>query len=144
LYAPKLGLTLVSISKITDAGCCALFRDDFCRIFDQKQKVLGVINKRNGTYRVQHTTSTESGATAASTIETVSVEELHRRMGHIAPEAAKRLVKDGLVTGIKLDGSTEIKSCESCEYAKMTRKPVAKERKEKRAAAMGDVIHSDV
>ncbi|KAK7046510.1 hypothetical protein R3P38DRAFT_2507828, partial [Favolaschia claudopus] len=25
LYAPKLGLTLISISKITDAGFCALF-----------------------------------------------------------------------------------------------------------------------
>ncbi|KAJ7615619.1 hypothetical protein DFH06DRAFT_918991, partial [Mycena polygramma] len=32
LYAPKLGLTLVSISKITDAGFATLFRDDFCRI----------------------------------------------------------------------------------------------------------------
>lgn len=65
-------------------------------------------------------------------------------MGHIAPEAAKRLVKDDLVTGIKLDESREIHSCDSCEYGKATRKPVAKMRKEKRAAAMGDIIHSDV
>ncbi|KAJ7284747.1 hypothetical protein C8J57DRAFT_960215, partial [Mycena rebaudengoi] len=32
LYALKLGLTLVSISKITDAGFATLFRDNICRI----------------------------------------------------------------------------------------------------------------
>jgi hypothetical protein len=98
----------------------------------------GVINKQNGTYRVQHP-STNTGITAASADETISIDELHRRMGHIAPEAAKRLVKDGLVSGIRLDASTELKSCASCEYGKMHRKP-----KEPRAAAMGDIIHSDV
>jgi mRNA-degrading endonuclease toxin of MazEF toxin-antitoxin module len=141
LYAPKLGLTLVSISKVTDAKFCALFRDDVCRIFDEKRKLLGAVKKTNGTYRVQHDATP---VIAASAIETISVEELHRRMGHIAPEAAKCLVKDGLVTGIKLDESTHIESCDSCRYAKTTRKPVAKVRKEKRAAAMGDLIHSDV
>ncbi|KAJ7726794.1 hypothetical protein B0H16DRAFT_1471263 [Mycena metata] len=59
---------------------------------------------------------------------------------HMSP----RLVKDGLVTGIKLNGSSEMKSCASCEYGKMHRKPVGKIRKEERAAAMGDLIHSDV
>ncbi|KAF7345981.1 Retrovirus-related Pol polyprotein from transposon TNT 1-94 [Mycena venus] len=96
LYAPKLGFTLISISKITDAGFATLFRDDFCRIFDKKQKLLGVIKKKNSTYRVQHApTTATSGVTAASAVETVSIEELHRKMGHIAPEA--RLVSVSLV-----------------------------------------------
>ncbi|KAJ7608625.1 hypothetical protein DFH06DRAFT_1065893, partial [Mycena polygramma] len=75
---------------MTDAGFAALFRDNFCRIFDKKRKILGVVHKLNGTYRVLH-----EADTAAAAIERLSVDELHRRMGHIAPDAAKRLVKDG-------------------------------------------------
>ena len=144
LYAPKLGLTLVSISKITDAGFATLFRDEYCRIFDKQRKILGVVNKKNGTYRVQHGPTMPTGVTAAATVETITIDQLHRRMGHIAPDTAKRLVEDGIVTGIKLDTSTEIKSCASCKHGRMHRKPVAKARKEERAAAMGDIIHSDV
>jgi hypothetical protein len=143
LYAPELGLTLVSISKITAAGFARLFWDEFCRIFD-KRKILGIINKQNGTYHVNHTPSANTRTFAASTIKTVSIDELHLWIGHIAPEATKCLVKDGLVTGIKLDDSTEIRSCDPCKYVKMTRKPVAKMCKEGCAAGMGDIIHSDV
>jgi hypothetical protein len=49
-------------------------------------------------------------------------------MGHIAPEAAKRLVKNRLVEGIELDEGTELKSCNSCAHAKSTRKPIRKQR----------------
>ena len=74
LYVPKLGLTLVSISKITDAGFTTLFRDEFCRIFDKKRKILGVIHKQNGTYRVQHAPGESTGIFAGSAVETVSVD----------------------------------------------------------------------
>ena len=66
-------------------------------------------------------------------------------MGHIAHDAAKKLVKDGLVTGVTLVGDNgEWRTCESCEYAKATRKPIRKERREPRAELFGDEIHSDV
>jgi hypothetical protein len=52
--------------------------------------------------------------------EVLTVEELHRRMGHIAPEAAKCMVSTGSVIGIELDSSSTIVSCDSCEYAKAT------------------------
>jgi hypothetical protein len=71
---------------------------------------------------------------AASAVETVSIEKLHRHMGHIAPDAAEHLVKDGLVEGIKLDNSTNIESCASCKHSKATWKP----------DATGDLIHLDV
>ncbi|KZP11548.1 hypothetical protein FIBSPDRAFT_800149, partial [Athelia psychrophila] len=65
-------------------------------------------------------------------------------MGHIAPEAAKRMVTGGSVLGIKLDPSSAIQSCDSCEYAKATRKPIAKVKETPRAPAFGKIIHSDV
>ena len=144
LHAPKLGLTLVSISKITDAGCSVLFRDKICKIFDKRRRPLGIVNKENGTYRVNHDAEPGVVAAAADTDETVTVEQLHRRMGHIAPDAAKRLVKEA--KGIRLDESSTIESCDSCRYAKMTRKAVSKERADDtlQADTLGDVIVSDL
>ena len=50
-----------------------------------------------GLYRITH------AAELANAVETVSVMELHRHMGHIAPASARALVKKGLIAGIKLD-----------------------------------------
>ena len=72
------------------------------------------------------------------------MEELHRRMGHISPEAARRLVKDGAIDGIEIDESSDLKSCDSCEYAKTTRKAIRKVREAPRAAKFGDEVHSDL
>lgn len=58
--------------------------------------------------------------------------------------AVHALVKEGQVEGIELVDVEEMGTCESCEYAKMTRKGIRKERMEPRAAAFGDEIHSDI
>jgi hypothetical protein len=55
---------------------------------------------KNSLYRVDP----ESGpkAKVASTKEVLMIEELHQRMGHISPDVARRLVKDGAVEGIDI------------------------------------------
>ena len=65
-------------------------------------------------------------------------------MGHIAPEAVQKLVKEGWVNGVDLEEGGDFGSCESCEYAKTTKKPIKKERSAPRAAKFGDEIHLDV
>ena len=52
LYAPSMGVTLVSISKLAAAGYSALFRDSVCRIFNPRKKLVGEIPISNGLYRV--------------------------------------------------------------------------------------------
>jgi hypothetical protein len=141
LYAPKMGLTLVSISKIDDAGYAILFRNKKCKIFTLTKKLIGSIPVYRGVYLVTHRSATES---ATSAVETVTLDELHRRLGHIAPEAVKKMVKEGLIEGIRLDVSTELKGCTSCEYAKMHRKAVAKERVAESAKELGDEVYTDV
>ena len=37
------------------------------------------------------------GEIAGMAAEVVTIEELHRRMGHISPEAARRLVSEGAI-----------------------------------------------
>ena len=141
LYCPDMGLTLVSISKLADAGFQSLFGTR-CKIFDQKRKVIGEVPRRSGLYRVDHSFGgQETGGVAK---EVLTAEELHRRMGHIAPEAAKRMISSGAVEGIEIDSSADLKSCNSCEYAKATRKPIQKAREKPRASAFGEEIHSDL
>ena len=143
LHCPDMGLTLVSIGKIAAAGYKVIFKGLACRIYDTKDKVVGQINARNGLYRIDHL-ATINLAMSGEAREVVTVEELHRRMGHIAPEAAKQMVSSGAVEGIEVDLATTVQHCDSCEYAKATRKPIKKTREAPRAVHFGDEIHSDV
>ena len=76
--------------------------------------------------------------------EVVTIEELHRRMGHISPEAVRRLVSEGAIEGIKLDKLSQLWSCDSCEYVKATRKPIRKVHTTPRASEFGEEINSDL
>lgn len=95
-------------------------------------------------YRVEHPSETEVAASVEEPDEIVMVAELHRRMGHIALEAAKMLVKRGIIEGLKLDEASTISSCDSCEYGKAHRKPISKVREKAKASEVGDEVHSDV
>jgi hypothetical protein len=82
----------------------------------------------------------------AAALETITLDQLHKRMGHISPKVARHMVMKGFATGVRLenDGPQDI-FCESCIYAKATRKPVPKERQEgSRAKVFGEVVHSDL
>ena len=74
----------------------------------------------------------------------MTIKELHCRMGHIAPETAKQMVSNGAIEGIDVDLASEIQQCDSCEYAKATRKPIKKNCQTPRAAKFGDEVHSDI
>jgi hypothetical protein len=58
--------------------------------------------------------------------------------------AARNLVKKGFVGGIILDESSQPEVCESCEYAKTTRKPITKVRVDEQAKEVGDEVHTDL
>jgi len=85
-----------------------------------------------------------AAAAAARPPTTLTINELHRRLGHVAHEAARKLMKDGLVRGVKLDESSVASICESCEWAKGTRKPIQKVRQRERASEIGEEVHSDL
>ena len=67
-------------------------------------------------------------------------------MGHISAASARRLVSQGLVTGVSLDLTDPVSPffCESCVYAKSSRKPVSKVREGERATEFGGEVHSDL
>jgi GAG-pre-integrase domain len=144
LYAPEVGYTLVSIRCLDEDGYSTSFENGVCRIRDDDGTVVGLIPKtKRGLYKVTHD---GDACTACTAEDVVGVKDLHSRLGHVSPNAARKLVEKGLVTGIRLDKSKDDEPtfCEACVYAKATRKPIAKERQGERAQNFGDEIHTDV
>jgi transposase InsO family protein len=142
LFSPEVGYTLVSIGRLDELGYSVNFADGVCTIHDPASELVGRIPKSaRGLYRVVHGLPCDVSAA----VETITVMELHRRMGHIAPSVARRLAENGLVSGVKVDlSSGESVYCESCVYAKATRKPIAKERQGERAKEFADEVHTDL
>jgi hypothetical protein len=143
LYAPSMGVTLVSISRVAKAGYTVVFSGEFCRIYKANKERMGEIKERQGLYRV-YMSSSEERANVAGTKEALTIDELHRRLGHVSHDRAKLLISKGLVEGVTLDQESEPSVCESCEWAKGTRKKIVKVRDGERCTAVGDEIHSDV
>jgi hypothetical protein len=54
LHCPDMGLTLVSIGKITNAAYKVIFQETTCIIYNSKDKVIGQVNARNRLYRIDH------------------------------------------------------------------------------------------
>ena len=138
-----MGLTLVSVGKITAAGYKVIFRGTTCRIYDAKDKIIGQINARNGLYRIDHEVAMNV-TMAGEAREVLTLEELHKWMGHIALDTIKQMVRRGAIEGIEADLTAAIQPCASCEYGKATRKPIKKSHEEPRATNFGEEIHSDV
>ena len=101
------------------------------------------IKERQGLYWVLMTNSGEK-ANIASTKEAMSIDELHRCLGHVSYDQVKLLLAKGLVEGITLDKESEASVCESCEWAKGTRKAIVKAQDGDRCEAVGDEVHSDL
>ena len=136
LYAPKMGITLISISKLDVAGFAALFRDKRCQIFSEKRKKLGEVPLTKGLYCLRSARKPFIGLTKA--LDTLTMAEIHSRLGHLVPEAIRKMLKDGTITGIALDDAhATMGTCNSCEYAKTMCKPIGKLRDPPRCEKLG-------
>ena len=143
LYAPKMGITLISISKLDIAGFAALFHDKCCQIFSEKRKKLGEVPLTKGLYCLKLARKPFVGLAKAS--DTLTMAEIHLRLGHLAPEAIRKMLKDRTITGIILDNAhATMGTCDSCEYAKTTRKPIGKLCDPPRGEKLSDEIHTDL
>ena len=140
LYAPDLSHTVISINLISVAGYSVTFEDCKCIIKDKRRDtVIGTIPvSSNGLYKVEHAYA------AVIAPERVSLATLHRRLAHIGPHAIRALVRRGAVEGVELTDDNTLFTCDSCEQAKSTRKPIRKEREEPIASSFGEEVHSDV
>ena len=121
---------MVSISWISGAGSTVVFMGNICKIYARSKRLSG---KRRTLLSVYVSKAQAYGIT---TKETLSVNELHRRLGHVSHEHARLLVKKGLIEGVELEEVSEVVVCESCEWAKGERKLVQKVREGERCTAL--------
>ena len=143
LYAPSMGVTLILISKVAATGSMIVFTGDFCQIYTKDQVMIGEIKVKGGLYHVYYLASGIEGYSAQMK-EILSVNKLHRCLGHVSHERAKLLVRKGLVEGVELKSDDETSVCEACESAKGERESVTKVQEGGRCPAIGDEVHSDL
>src|ERR1700678_2281432 len=141
LYSAKVGYTLVSVGRLDEAGFTVKFGGGKCVLIGEDDVEIGVVPRTSTRiYKVEHE---EAVANVAE--ERLTLDALHRRMGHISLDAARKLLKDKMITGIRLVYSpTKDFFCASCVYAKATRKPAPKMRESERADVFGGEVHSDL
>ena len=141
LHAPEMALTIISIGRITSAGNSVTFKDNACRIKNKSGKVIGHISaSSNGLFKVDRS----HFAANAYAVEQVDMHTLHCRLGHISADAIRSLICNHAIDGVQLvdDGSQIV--CDSCEYAKLTRKPIRSERVAPPAKHFGAEVHTDL
>ncbi len=139
LYAPDIGVTVVSIGRIAKAGYTVFFDGGTCKIQNKNAKVIGQIPvSQNGLYKV------ECNHVGLVIPEDNGILALHHRLVHIPADAIHALVHYNVVTGLHLLDDKRPIFCESCEYAKVTHKCISKEQTTLPAKAFGDKIHSDL
>jgi hypothetical protein len=140
LYSPEVSYILVSVGRLNDLGFIMTFGNGKCTICRPDGNIIGGVPKSSsGLYHVEHETDT------ANAIEFITLDKFHHRMGHVSPEIAHQLITKGFVTGVKLNNSpAELTFCESCIYAKATRKFIPKVCQGECAKEISGEIHSDI
>jgi Pol polyprotein/gag-pre-integrase-like protein len=141
LYSPEAGYTLVSVGRLDEAGFTVIFGGGKCIVRGEDDVEVGVVPRMSTRiYKVEHV---EAVANAAE--ERLTLDKFHRRMGHVSLDVARKLLKDKMVTRVRLEYSpTKNYFCASCVYAKSTRKPAPKVRESDRAEVFGGEVHSDL
>ena len=125
------------------AGFAALFCDKRCQIFSDKKKKLSKIPLIKGLYCLKLTQKPFVSLAKAS--DTLTMAEIHLHLGHLTPKAIRKMVKDRTITGITLDDAhATMGTCDSCKYAKTTRKPIGKLRDPPRCEKLSDEVHMDL
>lgn len=135
-YCPEMPFTLISVSML-DNLYDIRFNSGVCTITDVHNRQLCSLTQRHFLYYI-----TESYANVVRS--SITLYELHKRMGHISYTYLKKLLKlDTNITTLEISDFTEIQ-CEDCTIANIQRNPIPKKRTSQLAKAFGDHFHIDI
>lgn len=144
-YVPNMKVNLFSVMQAGKKGLVTTFDENGCTIFDKDDKCVAGIGytDSNDLVRMAFRTSKVQRAcsTATEKVSENSLQQWHRRLGHVNVATIKSMCKNGLVSGIKL-ANTENFFCEECQLGKMHR--VSHPLSEKHVMEKGECIHVDL
>lgn len=140
-YVPELKQNLFSTAATTGKGFAMTIFSDHCEITDSncEPKAFGFKDARNQ-FRMAFRLRKNEHAYACST-KSVSLQQWHRRLGHINVAAIKKMCKNQIVDGIDFSDEKNF-FCEECQYGKMKRS--SHPSSGIRNAENGQYIHADL
>ena len=93
-YSPIMAFTIMSVSCVDRAGFSLLIKGGFCEIRTAASNIIGRIPQIRGLYRVSDTKTPSRPIHTANVAEKqISINELHRRMGHVNHDDLCRMVE---------------------------------------------------
>ncbi|GBE88222.1 hypothetical protein SCP_1300360 [Sparassis crispa] len=142
LHAPAMHATLISIGLIEAAGFKWLSKDGELTLFNRHDDVIAYIPREENLYRIFYDTSQTSVTTAHVTL---SLFEIHKRLGHVNYGYIKAMLHQNCLTGIALDPhNSEKVECKTCLVAKARRAPISSARQSPLAEKFGEHVHMDI
>jgi Reverse transcriptase (RNA-dependent DNA polymerase)/gag-polypeptide of LTR copia-type/GAG-pre-integrase domain len=140
VHSPDLAFTLISVRRLDNAGYTVTFGKGMCQIMNKSGRTIATIPHSDGLYRIS--TSKEINYANVSSSK-ISIDDAHRKLGHISCDAIKHAITKGYILGIELDPESKPGFCEACAKAKSAREPFPKASKT-RATKYGERVHWDL
>jgi transposase InsO family protein len=143
-YVPDLVNPLFSVISAVEDGCKVIMTKDKCIVEKDGHELL-VAHKdpeEGGLFRIVNcNSSTEHKAYAFAAVR-ASLQDWHRRLGHLCKEKVEEITRDEKVDGIELTNHNW-STCEDCAFGKTTR--TAQDRIANRTPERpGDIISADI
>ena len=121
LYIPSMSFSLLSLHKMVEADFIPVFKEIPCKVVIKGTTTVGhmhqiaLITICKGRLTLDCKLAPRS-TTDPATIFTaaISMDVLHRRLGHSGNLAIKRLLAEGMVHGIQVTKGTEVEPCDAC------------------------------
>lgn len=136
---PDLRTNLISVAKITNKGHKVTFRKNDAYVRDERDNMFVIAKRRGDLYFVR-----ENFEYAKAIVQPACSELLkwHDRLGHLNGKDLAKLVRDGVVSAVDVNGIEQLSRCEVCLKRKMTALPFSKGRVS--CAETLKIVHSDV
>ena len=146
-------IPLVSVRCLVNSSFRVSFLQDGCLIVTAAGKSLQTVPQRNCLFAIRNANPAMSEESRMAAMyypqqsvakAAISDVEFHRCMGHAYPLTLRKMVADGIITGMELDATAEVKFCEICQQAKQLCEPFPKAHASPPTTKYSQRVHTDV
>jgi Integrase core domain/GAG-pre-integrase domain len=144
LLVPKLGLNLLSCSRLAEKGVTSVFDKHGCSLIDTQNNndILARAQLRDNLYWISNMVATpvaENATTVSNKTMSDDVTMWHNRLAHVNRKKISDMIRD---KQLPPDAKLDVEKCSDCSSGKQTRDSF--QGRIDKAVKKGDIIHSDV
>lgn len=146
-YASKATVNLFSLGTLTSKGFVVLLTEKQCIVSDGKtnETIAIGLKDENNLIRMCFRCTSQKGIDSCLAVKECgslsSLQQWHRRLGHVNAARIKSMVKNNLVNGIDLSDEKDF-FCEECQFGKTHRS--SHPSSEQRIFQRGECLHVDL